>query len=321
MKKATLLASIPYLLLITVIGLCGTWSWNSYQKIQALLTQNQSLLQRSKELGATLEKIDADNKRILEQSQKDKNNLRDSLERLKQENESLRFSIQKNEAELKNALTDKQSLEEMILNKTRQLESLQASPASASTPAAAALPMSVAPAQTAGAPQLQQSLKDKDRQIAGLKEHNQILTEKLEKLYKTTNEKITEINLAKIALEETVVQARKKISDEWNTVNLGSIEAAGSGAQSAPPKADQPNRYPKKEGKILAVNDERGFVVVDMGRVDNLTSANQLLVMRNGLLIATLTPLEVRDIMTACNIKEIQSGQKIQVNDSVLVKK
>jgi hypothetical protein len=35
--------------------------------------------------------------------------------------------------------------------------------------------------------------------------------------------------------------------------------------------------------------------------------------------IATLSVLELRDVMAACNIKDIADGQKIEINDPVSV--
>jgi cell division protein FtsL len=303
----------PILLLVVLIFSAGG-AYFAYHKIQFLTDQNRSLTQKSKELQSALSKLQDENKKITEQSLKDKNALRDSIEFLKKENESIRFSLQKNEIRLTNAVEEKKSLEEMLVNKSRELDNLKQSPQNQTVPAPAA------PAPIQGPDDLVQQIKQKDQEIVSLKNQNRALSDKLDKLYKTTNEKIAEINIAKIALEETVTQARKKISDEWNTVNLGTIQmqnppsgAAASGAEA--------KKYPKKEGKILAINDDRGFVVVDLGRIDNINSDTQMVVMRNGSLLATLTMLEVRDIMSACNVKELQQGQKLQLNDQVIVKK
>ena len=68
------------------------------------------------------------------------------------------------------------------------------------------------------------------------------------------------------------------------------------------------------------MNEEHGFVVVDLGRVDGIQNDSQLAVNKNGETEGTLSVLEVRDAMSACNIKDISPGHKIQINDLVSIR-
>ena len=136
---------------------------------------------------------------------------------------------------------------------------------------------------------------------------------------------MTEINIAKIALEDTITEARKMIDNEWNTVNLGSIRVNQSSPTVAPSQQkSQPvarTTSSKKQGKVLAINKDHGFVVVDLGKVDGIKSDSLLILKRNNETIATLTVLEVRDVMTACNIKDLNPGKTIAVNDQASILK
>ena len=110
--------------------------------------------------------------------------------------------------------------------------------------------------------------------------------------------------------------AKKKIEDEWNTVNLGSVTTSAVSDRQANGAGPQ---QPKSEGRVLAINSEHGFVVIDLGKVDNLSNETTLEVKKNGQPIATLNVLEIRDVMAACNIKDLQNGQKIEINDLVSI--
>jgi hypothetical protein len=174
----------------------------------------------------------------------------------------------------------------------------------------------------------------KDEDLQRLNEQNRILQEKLDRLYRMTSDKINEINVAKIALEETVSTARKNINDEWKTVDLGSVTSTAS-SMPAPMPAAMRSSTPlrqmeiqeekiqtdqtKNEGHVLAINNEHGFVVIDLGKVNNLQSDATLQVLKDGVPVATLNVLEIRDVMAACNIRELESGQHIEINDAVTI--
>ena len=196
------------------------------------------------------------------------------------------------------------------------------------TPRASAVPAVSAARVTGGGTE---QLKAKDEEIRKLYEQNTLLSQKLDRLYKTTSSKIMEINVAKIALEDTIVQTRKTIDNEWNlpagqagTVNLGSIQVhqANANISSKEKTQEAPRAVSKKQGKVLAINEDYGFVVVDLGKVDGIKNDSILVLKRNNDVIATLTVLEIRDVMTACNIKNLNDpGKKIAVNDLVSVLK
>lgn len=270
----------------------------------SLIRKNRNLIEDSRRLGQILDSVQQKNRELLQNFggfEKEKQTLRETLDALKKENETLQFSIKKNESRVESVKEEKSYLEEMLINKTKQIEILNSQKTSEDA----------SPVEGANA-----TLEQKDEELRRLNDQNRLLQEKLDRLYKTTSDKINEINIAKIALADTVSIARKKIEDEWNTVNLGSVTTtAVSDRDQTPIEANQP----KSEGHVLAINSEHGFVVVDLGKVDNLSSESTLEVKKDGQLIATLSILEIRDVMAACNIKEIKAGNRVEINDRVSI--
>ena len=260
--------------------------------MQGLHRHNQTLIKEIKR-----------NRALIQQIQKERDELKSRAEKIKEENISLQAQIKKSEETANTATEEKTYLEEMLINKSKEIEQFK----------------NQAPAAAVPSDQIEQRLSDKGTELKRLVEQNRILSQKLQKLYTTTNQKISEINVAKITLEETITEARKAIDNEWNLVDLGSISAnPASAAKTNRPEA---RKFPKKEGKILAINEDHGFVIVDIGKVDGVKNDTILDISQNGQTIGKLKVLEIRDVMTACNILDLSSGRKIQLNDPVLIQK
>ena len=254
----------------------------------------------------------ARNAAIVKSVEDQKKNLKNSIDSMKKENEAIHYEMKKLETEMSSAIDEKTYLEDMLIHKTREIDALktQNSPT----------PQNTAAIDTARATSsdISAKIKEKEEAIRKLTEQNRMLSAKMDRLYQVTTGKISEINVAKIALEETVTGAKDKIDQEWNTVNLGSISVD---QKDKSPEAAQPRSGPKTRGKVLAINEDHGFVVVNLGKIDNLNSSANLEIVRGGKNIADLNVLEIRDVMAACNIKNLADGQKIQINDAVQIRK
>ena len=268
---------------------------------------NQTLERRNRDLKSQVEKTN----KMIEETQAEKTKLEGSIDQLKSEITSLKERVKKSEASLRSSSDEKVYLEDILIHKTKEIENLKQTRGTspALQPAGSGVP-----AVFSG--DASEALKQKESEIKRLYEQNAILSKKLSKLYKTTSEKISEIQVAKITLEDTIAGARQTIDSEFNTVDLGTISANPNSA----PKPQSP-RVPKKDGKVLAVNEEHGFVVVDLGKIDGIKTDSEIILNQGGQTVATLKVLELRDEMTACNILEITPGKKIQLNDPVLIRK
>jgi len=294
-----------------------------------LAVQNQGLSKTNRELLASrdllhrkADRLEAQKNRLFRAIAKSgplmkdvegqKKSLEETIVSVKKQDEAIQFEMKKAEAQMNSALEEKTYLEDMLIHKTREITALKGDNPSAAQNAAS----TDAAAQSAD---ITAKIREKEAEIQKLTEQNHALSEKMDRLYQVTTSKISEINVAKIALEETVSGAKSQIDEEWNTVNLGSISVDKK--EKARSLRPQKKSGPKTTGKVLAVNEDHGFVVVDLGKVDNLSRAADLEIVRNGKSIASLSVLEIRDVMTACNIKNLESGQKIQINDVVRIQK
>jgi hypothetical protein len=202
----------------------------------------------------------------------------------------------------------------MLIHKTKDIEAKdkEIDELKKAVPAAGA---ESAPLTIPGTPEdLIRQIRQKDDEIKNLNEQNKILSGKLDGLYKTTSAKMPEINAAKASLEETVEAARRKIDDEWNTVDLGSIKVNRDGQSVAAQPVSK-----KKEGRVLVVNQQHGFVVVDLGVPDGVNPKTRFTVTREGRKIALLTVIEIQDQMTACKIVSTEKHQKLEEGDAVAV--
>ncbi len=305
------------LLVTALFGVLSLYALNLLSEKNALVRQNRTLIEDSQSLGRTLELVQSMNRDFVKNvqgSSKEKETLEEALEKLKKENDEIRLAIQRNEARYESLKEEKTYLEEMLINKTKQIEILN----SQTHEQAPAAPAPVISYENVDPGNVDAAIQQKNVELKQLNEQNRVLQEKLDRLYRTTSDKINEINIAKIALNDTVSTARKKIEDEWNTVNLGSVTtSAVSDRDKLPPS--EARQQPKSEGHVLAINNEHGFVVIDLGKVDNLSSESTLEVRKNGAVIATLNILEIRDVMAACNIRDLQDGQRVEINDPVSI--
>lgn len=224
----------------------------------------------------------------------DKEKLSAEVEALRKANESLGFELKKAQVSFESIREEKIYLEDILIHKSRQLENLKSDVATA---------------------QSEEALKKSQEEIGRLSEENRILSTKLEKLYKTTSERLQAIGVAKTTLEQTLVDAQKRVEEEMNLVELGSIRAAKSAGSG---KGEAKKGAARKDGRVRAVNEAHGFVVIDLGKVDGVRQDTVFHIKKAGEWLATLTVIEIRDVMTACNVKNAVPGYKIRVDDPVL---
>ena len=289
-----------------LIGTLVLYSLSLVWDTRSLSKRNHELLLQSSQIQDRLDQLASENQTLLsgqnEGSTKSKE-FQETIIALKKSNETLAFQLKKVEERIDSVKEEKSYLEEMLINKTKQIELLRGQASDSGE----------------GSGEVRAQIGEKDEELRKLNDQNHVLQEKMERIFKTTNEKMSEINVAKIALSETVSTAQKKIEDEWNTVNLGAVTTSAMPMRQNDIEEAPIPHTAKSEGHVLAINNEHGFVVVDLGKVDNLADGTLLEVKKDGVTVATLSVLEIRDVMAACNIKDVQEGQRIEINDPVSV--
>ncbi len=317
-KPASVSSPISGLLLAGLVITLSFSTAYSYNRASILNKQNAALREEVNKVTASFSTFEEENQKLaskIEAVEAERDNLKQAVEGFQSETSSLRNELQKISDSLGSAKEEKTYLEEILISKAKEIETIKKN---YSAPVVT-LPNEISvPTFAAETADTMQKLKQKDEEIRKLTDQNRVLSQKLERIYKTTNEKISEINVAKITLEETITEARKIIDTEWSAVDLGAIAVETKGSSKNSQQAPKP-RQAKREGRILAINEDHGFVVVDLGKMDNIDNGTVLSLKKNGREIGKLSVLEVRDVMTACNIQTLNQGMKIEVNDPVLV--
>ncbi len=291
-----------------LIGTLVLYSLSLAWDTRTLSKRNKELFLKSFNLQAKLDNLSSENQALLsgqDVRSKQAQTFQETVRLLKKENETLAFQLKKIEERASAVREEKSYLEEMLINKSKQIELLRSQ-----------TPQDGESSEGAQG-EVRAQIGEKDAELQKLNDQNRVLQEKMERIFKTTNEKMSEINVAKIALSETVSTAQRKIEDEWNTVNLGAVTTSAMPLRQNEVEEAPVPHVAKSEGHVLAINNEHGFVVVDLGKVDNLADGTLLEVKKGGLTVATLAVLEIRDVMAACNIKDVQEGQRIEINDAV----
>lgn len=121
----------------------------------------------------------------------------------------------------------------------------------------------------------------------------------------------------RLQIENAQLRQRVTSGAESPAVDLGVVRV-GSEETSEPAPAQRPAR---RQGRVLAINDDHGFVVVNLGRVDGVRDDTPLFLSKADEVVATLSVVEARDVMSACNVKSIKTGVRIEINDPVSLKK
>lgn len=139
------------------------------------------------------------------------------------------------------------------------------------------------------------------------------LEDKLVELNTTIDKRILEIEQMKRQLEV--------VSEDMS--KPGEPAAAAKQAVQLPPivvhspedKEEAAVEYRGLPGKVLAINAEHNFVVIDLGESQGISQGQLFNIYRNKKKIAIVEVIQVRDNISACDIK--QQLQKIEVGDGV----
>jgi len=71
------------------------------------------------------------------------------------------------------------------------------------------------------------------------------------------------------------------------------------------------------KGRIITINREHDFVVIDLGRRDGIDVGTYFDVHKGGLAVGSIEVIQVRDRISACDIKHMKDGYKIEVDDLI----
>jgi predicted nucleic acid-binding Zn-ribbon protein len=305
----------------------ANWLWAALAGtlivLALLAAQNYSLMRKVSTSEKELRKMQQENSALLAKAMQERDALREELDSVNAKFGPMQNELRASEERAAQILEEKTYLEEILINKSKEIEGLRNQ----------AVPQD-----------LQQRIKEKEEEISRLADQNAVLGQKIDKLYKAVDEELADLS-KNFNLGDAVSQAKKHIQDKSATIDLGSITVV-SAAEAAPaPVMVQPTpamapaaaavspspapaasatvsrSAPKKQGRVLAINEAYSFLVVDLGKVDGLEKDSSLIIRQGGKEVGTLAVMELRDVMSACNITNLKNGAKPEVNDEVVIVK
>ncbi len=149
-----------------------------------------------------------------------------------------------------------------------------------------------------------------EKSIVKMSEDKNQIQKQLEGTEGVIQSKIDEIWEIKNSIDETFKQA--KMGNGSNEVELPPIVVNSSGpAVNANPGTINPGL----NGKVVSINPDNNFVIVDIGEKSGVNAGDTLSVYRDSKYIAKLEIIQVRKDISAADIKDQWS--KIQVGDVI----
>lgn len=149
--------------------------------------------------------------------------------------------------------------------------------------------------------------------------------------YQALSNELTTLRQAKEALEKRVKEMltqRAKEAEQIVVTNPAASAATGPAPASAPkssttaskPAVSVPASAPKGglQGKVLVVNREYNFAVVNLGSKDGMKKGSRLSIWRGDKQVMTAEVDKVYDNMSAANfLEEVKKGSEVKEGDAV----
>jgi peptidoglycan hydrolase CwlO-like protein len=153
-----------------------------------------------------------------------------------------------------------------------------------------------------------------EKKIQNLQEGKSSLEDKLGQMESTLADKVSQIDSLKNGLDLAKSGKAQPVSDRKPA---SSVELPAIVVRSTAPSAEEnikPTPF-NPSGKVLAVNPDNNFVVIDLGSAAGVKIGNTFNVYRDGKPVALLEVIQVRDSISACDIKK--KSVSPQIGDSI----
>jgi len=169
-------------------------------------------------------------------------------------------------------------------------------------------------------------------QVRGELDQQRLLKEDLERQLAEAKSQVDKLNEQIKKLESEKSDLMERIGKEKSVrgVELGKIVVApavepAEEVSPAPPVAEkvvsqQIEAKSEKVGKILVVNREYNFVVINLGRKDGINTGDILSVYRNGRNLGDISVEKVHESMSAANMLSANMKNLLKEGDRVAIK-
>jgi chromosome segregation ATPase len=150
-----------------------------------------------------------------------------------------------------------------------------------------------------------------DKKVQDLQDGRSTVDKRLTEMETMLADRMTQIESLQGELDSLKsgkpVAALEKKSEE-------SVELPEIVVRSSPPAEKVKEESPVFPGKILAVNSDSNFVVIDLGISSGVKLGDTFNVYRDGKTIGSIAVIQVRDSISACDIKRMSTPLKIGDN-------
>ena len=100
-------------------------------------------------------------------------------------------------------------------------------------------------------------------------------------------------------------------------MNLPPIVAQKT-AKLTTPSLEQIGEDTDLKGRVVTINKEHNFVVIDLGKQDGIDVGNKFNVYRGSIFLGLIEIIQARDRIAAADIKNLKEGMIIEINDTVV---
>jgi uncharacterized protein (DUF3084 family) len=158
------------------------------------------------------------------------------------------------------------------------------------------------------------------------REYNSLLSEKegmkakIAKLESDIGYKDQEIDKFKVAFQENAVRPQEMRAEAYRSpdeVELPPIRAQKT-AKLTTPSLERLGERTGLKGRVVTINREHNFVVIDLGKQDGIEIGNRFNVYRQDAFLGLIEIIQARDRIAAADIKELEEGMNIEINDTVV---
>lgn len=148
---------------------------------------------------------------------------------------------------------------------------------------------------------------------------------KLSSLEREVKYRDQEIDKLKIALSEMARDTGRIRSEAYQgpaevelppiVLHRGGMDAA-SNVRTNP--LERMSRQAEFRGRVVTVNREHNFVVIDLGKQDGIKLGDSFNVYRGNLLIGAIEVIQTRDRISAADIRDAKQGLIVEIDDAIV---
>lgn len=160
-------------------------------------------------------------------------------------------------------------------------------------------------------------------------EYDRLLSEKknleikISRLERNIEDKERQIDRLKVAMDRQEKASKEIRAEAYHApeeVNLPPIVLQKEHASTSSFSSPSLDRIGETglRGRVVTVNQEHDFVVVDLGRQDGIEVGNTFKVYRNNALIGRVEVIQARERISACDIRDLNEGCYLKVDDVVV---